>query len=184
MSVRQVTQRNTGRKTAGIDREVALTSRARADLAVRVHRPSGPGPRCRSGACIYRKQRRKTRPLGIPVLADRVPAARVRNALEPEWEARLEPDPTDSGRAAAATTRSTMITGHRAERRETRDWVLDADLKAAFDKIDHNFLLERSGSFPAREQVREWLRAGVVDKGGTRRPKREPLKAASYLRCY
>ena len=37
VSVRQVTQRNAGRKTAGIDGEVALTSQARADLAVRVH---------------------------------------------------------------------------------------------------------------------------------------------------
>ena len=46
-----------------------------------------------------------------------------------------------------------------------RDWVLDADLKSAFDKIDHNFLLERLGTFPAREQVRAWLKAGAVDKG-------------------
>ena len=37
VSVRQVTQRNAGRKTAGIDGEVALTSGARADVAVRVH---------------------------------------------------------------------------------------------------------------------------------------------------
>jgi RNA-directed DNA polymerase len=37
VSVRQVTQRNAGRKTAGIDGEVALTSEARADVAVRVH---------------------------------------------------------------------------------------------------------------------------------------------------
>jgi RNA-directed DNA polymerase len=37
VSVRQVTQRNTGRKTAGIDGEVALTSEARAAVAVRVH---------------------------------------------------------------------------------------------------------------------------------------------------
>jgi RNA-directed DNA polymerase len=46
-----------------------------------------------------------------------------------------------------------------------RDWVLDADLKSAFDKIDHNFLLERLGTFPAREQVHAWLKAGMVDKG-------------------
>src|SRR6266545_1414009 len=42
---------------------------------------------------------------------------------------------------------------------------LDADLKSAFDKIDHNFLLERIGTFPAREQIRGWLKAGVVDRG-------------------
>src|SRR5579859_5581156 len=38
VSVRQVTQRNAGRKTPGIDGQVALTSRARMDLAVQVHR--------------------------------------------------------------------------------------------------------------------------------------------------
>jgi RNA-directed DNA polymerase len=37
VSVRQVTQRNTGRRTAGIDGEVALTPEARAQMAVRVH---------------------------------------------------------------------------------------------------------------------------------------------------
>jgi RNA-directed DNA polymerase len=29
----------------------------------------------------------KLRPLGIPVILDRTQQARVRNALEPEWEA-------------------------------------------------------------------------------------------------
>ena len=38
ISVRQATQRNAGRKTAGIDGEVALTSQARIELAVQVHR--------------------------------------------------------------------------------------------------------------------------------------------------
>jgi RNA-directed DNA polymerase len=37
VSVRRVTQRNAGRVTAGIDGEVALTSQARADVAMRVH---------------------------------------------------------------------------------------------------------------------------------------------------
>jgi len=37
VSVRQVTQRNAGRKTAGIDGEIALSSPARTALAVRVH---------------------------------------------------------------------------------------------------------------------------------------------------
>ena len=38
VSVRQVTQRNAGRSTAGIDGEVALTSEARMELTVQVHR--------------------------------------------------------------------------------------------------------------------------------------------------
>ena len=53
VSVRQVTQRNTGRRTAGIDGLVALTSQARAEMAVqraRQHRLASavPGP---AGVC-------------------------------------------------------------------------------------------------------------------------------------
>src|SRR5256885_10722335 len=39
VSVRRATQRNAGRKTAGIDGEVALTAPARMDMAVRGDRP-------------------------------------------------------------------------------------------------------------------------------------------------
>jgi RNA-directed DNA polymerase len=34
-------------------------------------------------------------------------------------------------------------------------WILDADLTAAFDCIDHSRLLDTIGSFPARELVRK-----------------------------
>jgi RNA-directed DNA polymerase len=40
----------------------------------------------------------KRRPLGIPVLADRCHQARVRNALEPEWEARFVVSTNAGGR--------------------------------------------------------------------------------------
>ena len=43
VSVRRVTQRNTGRHTPGVDGQVALTSRDRANLAVLLHRHGGPG---------------------------------------------------------------------------------------------------------------------------------------------
>ena len=92
-SVRQVTQRNTGRKTAGIDGLVALTSQARAEMAVRVHATRGshqPSP-VRRVYIPKASDKTKMRPLGIPVILDRCHQARVRNALEPEWEARFEP---------------------------------------------------------------------------------------------
>src|SRR5260370_27860278 len=44
VSVRQVTQRNAGRRTAGIDGLVALTSQARAEMAVQVHAPNRSAP--------------------------------------------------------------------------------------------------------------------------------------------
>src|SRR5512140_330605 len=88
VSVRQVTQRNTGRKTAGIDGEVALTPEARAQMAVRVHQ-SIASWRPRAVRRVYipkASNRAKLRPLGIPVLMDRCHQQRVRPALEPEWD--------------------------------------------------------------------------------------------------
>ncbi|MQA25958.1 MAG: hypothetical protein GEU94_10885 [Micromonosporaceae bacterium] len=91
VSVRQATQRNAGRKTAGIDGEVALTSPARAELAIVLHESSKPW-QARPVKRVYTpKANGKLRGLGIPVIADRVQQGRVRNALEPEWEARFEP---------------------------------------------------------------------------------------------
>jgi RNA-directed DNA polymerase len=71
VSVRQVTQRNTGRKTAGIDGEVALTSQARAEVAVRVHQSrSSWRPRAVKRVHIPKAtDRAKLRPLGIPTEA-------------------------------------------------------------------------------------------------------------------
>src|SRR6266566_1611208 len=86
-------QRNTGRKTAGIDGEVALTPEARAQVAVRVHQSTTSwNPRAVKRVYIPKASNRaKLRPLGIPVIMDRCHQQRVRHALEPEWEARFEP---------------------------------------------------------------------------------------------
>ena len=46
-----------------------------------------------------------------------------------------------------------------------RVWALDADLAAAFDRIDHDHLLAAIGSFPARDMISGWLKAGVFEAG-------------------
>ena len=165
VSVRRVTQHNAGRKTAGIDGEVALTSPDRAALAVDLHRHTSPWQARPVKRVYIPKANGKQRPLGIPVLRDRVQQARVANALEPEWEARFEPRSYGfrPGRGCHDAIESIYWT--LKGRLCKRQWVLDADLSAAFDRIDHERLLAHLGSFPGRGMVAGWLAAGVIEQG-------------------
>jgi RNA-directed DNA polymerase len=164
-SVRRVTERNAGRLTAGVDGEVVLTPKARMDLANRIDRSTKLIAAVPVRRVFIPKAGAKRRPLGIPVIADRVHQARVVNALEPEWEARFESKSYGfrPGRGCHDAIESIYLTaaGKSAQRR----WILDADLAGAFDRIAHQHILDQLGSFPARDQVRQWLKAGVVENG-------------------
>jgi RNA-directed DNA polymerase len=167
ISVRRVTERNAGRLTAGVDGEVVLTPKAKADLASRVQQNSEPFKALPVRRVYIPKKGSsgKQRPLGIPVVADRVQQARVVNALEPEWEARFEPRSYGfrPGRGCHDAIAAIYLTakGKSPQRR----WVLDADLAAAFDRIAHDHILAMLGTFPARGMVAQWLKAGVVENG-------------------
>src|ERR1035441_3012599 len=167
VSVRHVTQRNAGRMTAGIDGEVALTSKARGEVAVRVHRSvSSWKPVAVRRVYIPKASNpAKSRPLGIPVIMDRCHQARVRNALEPEWEARFEPRSYGFRPGRGCHDAIAAIYNVCKGPWSMRTWALDADLAAAFDRIDHDRLLAALGSFPARELIRGWLKAGVFEAG-------------------
>lgn len=167
LSVRRVTERNAGRKTAGVDGEVALTPEAKMKLAERVQRGTEPFKAQPVKRVYIPKQGNsgKRRPLGIPVILDRVHQARVVNALEPEWEARFEPRSYGfrPGRGCHDAIEAIYKTAH--GKCPKRRWVLDADLAAAFDRIAHDHILAMLGTFPARGMVKQWLRAGVVEDG-------------------
>jgi RNA-directed DNA polymerase len=164
VSVRQVTQRNAGRATAGVDKVVALDGPARMAMAVRVHQSVTTWQPKPVRRVYILKASGKQRPLGIPVIADRCHQARVKNALEPEWEARFEPRSYGfrPGRSCQDAAQSLHFTLKGKSRRE---WILDADLTAAFDKIGHSYLLSQLGPFPARDMIRQWLKAGVFEAG-------------------
>jgi len=42
-------------------------------------------------------------------------------------------------------------------------WVLDADIKGAFDNISHDYVLKVIGEIPGRELIKQWLKAGYVE---------------------
>ncbi len=165
MSVRRVTELNAGRKTAGVDGKVVVSAPGKAALADRVRRHAQTITAQPVKRVYIPKANGKQRPLGIPVIFDRVRQAQVVGALEPEWEARFEP--RSYGFRPGRGCHDAIEAIYKVARgpNPSRRWVLDADLAAAFDRIDHNLLVSHLGTFPARDQVQQWLKAGMVEQG-------------------
>ena len=90
LAVRRVTQENKGKKTAGVDGVKSLTPPQRLQLisAMDLHTPAKPVRRI----WIHKPGKPEKRPLGIPIMHDRATQALVKLALEPEWEAKFEPN--------------------------------------------------------------------------------------------
>ena len=165
LSVRRVTELNAGRKTAGVDGSVVVTAQGKAFLADSVQRHDASWKPKPVKRVYIPKANGKRRPLGIPVIVDRVKQAQVVNALEPEWEARFEPKSYGFRPGRGCHDAISCIFNTVSGKSARRCWVLDADLTAAFDRIDHTHLLTALGGFPAKGLVARWLKAGVVDKG-------------------
>ncbi len=101
--------------------------------------------------------------LGIPVIVERARQHLAKLALEPEWEARFEPNSYGfrPGRSC-----HDAIEGIFNAIKQKEKYVLDADLKGAFDNINHQELLKKLMTYPAMKRaIRTWLKAGAIDKG-------------------
>jgi group II intron reverse transcriptase/maturase len=112
-----------------------------------------------------------TRKLGVPTVADRVAQTVVKQIIEPILDPMFHPDsygyrPGRSAQQAIAVTR---------QRCWRYDWVIEFDIKAAFDQIDHALLMKA-----VRHHVREpwivlyierWLVAPFEVQDGTRLPR-------------
>jgi len=133
----------------------------------------------------------KKRPLGIPAIEDKVVQGTVVAILTPVYEADFLDcsygfRPRRGAHDALEAVDGMMYRGK-------VDWVLDADIAAYFDSIDHEWLLKflghRIGDERLLRLVARWLKAGVLEDG-TVQPTEEgtpqgglisPLLANVYL---
>ncbi|WP_201365247.1 group II intron reverse transcriptase [Dictyobacter formicarum] len=100
----------------------------------------------------------------MPVVVDRCLQAMVKNALEPAWEARFEGTSYGFRPGRSCQDAIGKIYGL-ARPNKTKKWVLDADIRGAFDNISHEYLLKAIGPVPGKELIKQWLKAGYVDYG-------------------
>jgi RNA-directed DNA polymerase len=109
----------------------------------------------------------KMRRLGIPTVADRVVQASLKLVLEPIFEADFKPvsygfRPNRRAHDAIAEVHHMGTQGYR--------WVLEGDIEACFDRIDHTALMDR-----VRQRVKDkrvcqlvkaFLKAGILSELG------------------
>ena len=109
----------------------------------------------------------KTRPLGIPTVADRIAQTVVKRYLEPVLEPKFHKDsygyrPRKSAHDALTVAR---------QRCWQRDWVLDLDIESFFDRIDWELLMRAVCHHTDCKWVllyiERWLRAPVSMQDGT-----------------
>jgi group II intron reverse transcriptase/maturase len=108
----------------------------------------------------------KMRPLGIPVLEDKIVQQAVKMILEPIWEKDFVEEsigyrPGRKARQATLELSEALDSGkHR--------WIVEADIKGFFDHINHDWLIaileQRIADKSLIRIIRKWLNAVVLDE--------------------
>ena len=164
---------NMGARTAGVDGqtaayiewvrgEAAFLAELRADLKARRFAPLPVRERM-----IPKPGGRKRRRLGIPTVRDRVVQAALKLVLEPIFEADFQPCSygfRPGRRAHDALAEIHLRASHSYE------WVVEGDIEACFDTIDHTALLQRMrrrvGDKRVLGLVRAFCKAGILTEAG------------------
>ena len=159
IAVRRVTQDNQGKNTAGVDGIKTLNPKQRMNLVGKLKLTNKVKPTRRVN--IPKPGSTETRPLGIPTINDRALQSLVKLALEPEWEAKFEPNsygfrPGRSCHDAIGAIFDSI--------KQKAKYVLDADIAKCFDRIDHKALISKIHTYPTlSRQIKTWLKAGYMD---------------------
>jgi RNA-directed DNA polymerase len=84
-------------------------------------------------------------------------------ALEPEWEAKFEPN--SYGFRPGRSCHDAIAAIHTNINQKAK-YVLDADIAKCFDRIDHKALLSKIYTYPTlSRQLKTWLKAGYCVQG-------------------
>ena len=161
LAVRRVTQDNRGKRTAGVDGVKHVPQKQRLALVQRLRLTSFAQPTRR--IWIPKRGKQTQRPLGIPTIEDRALQTVVKQALEPEWEAKFEA--SSYGFRPGRSAHDAIQAIFNAICRNPK-YVLDADIAQCFNRINQSVLLAKLNTSPTiRRQIRAWLKAGVMEQG-------------------
>ncbi len=114
---------------------------------------------------IARPDGGRPRRLGIPTVTDRVAQRAAKNVLEPIWEAEFLSCSHGFRPERSVFTAVAHVLWHEAHGLR---WVVDADIAACFDTLEHTRLLDqvvRLGDGRVTELVAAWLAASTPTPG-------------------